>query len=107
MRIKAIDDRIPVVYLSSYGEASRFANDFEDAITIITAFPGYWSEALVAAYEGSDRLAQVISHNEDDLEPEYAEARIELCELLAIDITSAASQLVTTVGACTFRLQNI
>src|SRR5215471_17760574 len=43
-------DKVPVVYLSSYGETSRFAEDFTAALTIVTAFPGYWCDMLVAAH---------------------------------------------------------
>jgi hypothetical protein len=43
-------ERVPVVYLSSYAEASRFAEDFTAALTIVAAFPGYWCDLLVAAH---------------------------------------------------------
>ena len=49
-------DRVPVVYLSSYGETSRFADDFTDALTIVAAFPGYWGDMLMAACKGGDRV---------------------------------------------------
>jgi hypothetical protein len=92
-------DRVPVVYLSSYGEASRFADDFTDALTIVAAFPGYWGDALVAACKGGDRIGRVIPHYEADLEPGYAEARAELSDLLALDLGSASAKLVTAVRA--------
>lgn len=92
-------DRAPVVYLSSYGEASRFADDFTDALTIVAAFPGFWGDALVAACKGGDRVGRVIRHYEADLEPDYAEARAELCDLLALDPASAAAKLVAAVHA--------
>jgi hypothetical protein len=71
-------DRVPVVYLSSYGEASRFAEDFVAALTIVVAFPGYWGDMLVAAHKGDDVLNRALPHYEVDLEPDYAEARDEL-----------------------------
>jgi hypothetical protein len=92
-------DRVPVVYLSSYGEASRFADDFADALTIVAAFPGYWGDMLVAACKGGDRVARAVAHYEADLEPEYAEARAELCDLLGLDPASASAKLVAAVGA--------
>ncbi len=92
-------DRVPVVYLSSYGEASRFADDFTDALTIVAAFPGYWGDMLVGACKGGDRIGPYIAHYEADLEPGYAEARAELCDLLALDVASAAAKLVAAVGA--------
>ena len=51
-------DQVPVVYLSSYGEASRFAKDFTAALTIVVAFPGYWGDVLVAACKGGDRVGR-------------------------------------------------
>jgi hypothetical protein len=92
-------DRVPVVYLSSYGEASRFADDFTDALTIVVAFPGYWGDMLVGACKGGDRIGPYIAHYEADLEPDSAEARAELCDLLALDAASAAAKLVAAVGA--------
>lgn len=92
-------DQVPVVYLSSYGEASRFADDFTDALTIVAAFPGYWVDALVAACKGGDRIGRVIPHNEAQLEPVYAEARSELCDLLGLDPVPAAAKLVAAVVA--------
>lgn len=91
-------DRVPVVYLSSYGEASRFADDFTDALTIVTAFPGYWGDMLVGACKGGDRIGPYIVHYEADLEPGDAEARTELCDLLRLDPASAATKLVAAVG---------
>jgi hypothetical protein len=92
-------DRVPVVYLSSYGEASRFADDFTDALTIVAAFPGYWGDMLVGACKGGDRLGPYMAHYEAQLEAPQAEARTELCELLALDPASAAAKLVAAVGA--------
>ncbi len=92
-------DRVPVVYLSSYGEASRFADDFTDVLTIVVAFPGYWRDVLVAACKGGDRVGRVIPHYEADLEPDCAEARAELCDLLGLDPASASAKLVAAVRA--------
>ena len=92
-------DRVPVVYLSSYGEASRFADDFTAALTIVVAFPGYWGDMLVGACKGGDRIGPYIAHYEANLEPGYAEARAELCDLLGLDSASAAAKLVAAVGA--------
>ena len=92
-------DRVPVVYLSSYGEASRFADNFADALTIVAAFPGYWGDMLVGACKGGDRIGPYIAHYEAQLEPGYAEARAELCDLLALDPASAGDKLVAAVGA--------
>lgn len=89
--------RVPVVYLSSYGEASRFAAEFTDALTIVAAFPGYWGDVLVAACKGGDRVGRVIPHYEADLEPDYAAARTELCDLLGLDPVSAATKFVAAV----------
>jgi hypothetical protein len=86
-----------VVYLSSYGETSRFAEDFDAALTIVTAFPGYWSDMLVAAHKGDEVLARCHSHYEASLEPDYPEARTELCALLGIDPATAAAKLVAAV----------
>lgn len=91
--------RVPVVYLSSYGEASRFADDFLDALTIVVAFPGYWGDVLVAAHKGDEVLQRVLPHNEADLEPDYAEARAELCELLELDPASATVKIAAAVRA--------
>jgi hypothetical protein len=92
-------NQVPVVYLSAYGEASRFADDFTDALTIVAAFPGYWGDALVGACKGGDRVSRYIAHYEADLEPGYAEARAELCDLLALDPATAAAKLVAAVRA--------
>lgn len=92
-------ERVPVVYLSSYGEASRFADDFADALTIVAAFPGYWGDALVGAWKGGDRLARVVAHDEADLEPGHAEGRDELCARLALDPASAPAKLAAAVSA--------
>jgi hypothetical protein len=92
-------DRVPVVYLSSYGEASRFAEDFTDALTIVAAFPGYWGDVLVAAHKSDELLARVIPHYEADLEPDYAEARDELCGLLGLDPAGAVAKIVAAVRA--------
>jgi hypothetical protein len=89
--------RLPVVYLSSYGEASRFADDFTDALTIVVAFPGYWGEVLVAACKGGDRIGGVIPHYEADLEADYGDARAELCDLLGLDPALAAAKVVAAV----------
>ena len=83
--------------LSSYGEASRFAAEFTDALTIVAAFPGYWGDVLVAACKGGDRVGRVIPHYEADLEPDYAAARTELCDLLGLDPVSAATKSVAAV----------
>ena len=45
------DNRIPIVYLSSYGETSRFADDLADALMIVTAFPRYWAMSSRAAHK--------------------------------------------------------
>jgi hypothetical protein len=92
-------DQVPVVYLSSYGEASRFAEDFTAALTIVTAFPGYWCDILVSAHKGKsdDLLDAVIRHYEADLDAECMEARDELCRLLQLNPAVAASQLVAAV----------
>jgi hypothetical protein len=92
-------DQVPVVYLSSYGEASRFAEDFTAALTIVTAFPGYWGDVLVAAHKGDDLVGRVLPHYEADLEPAYVEARAELCDLLGLDTGVAAAKLVAAVRA--------
>src|SRR5262245_46420716 len=55
---QARGDQVPVVYLSSYGEASRFAEDFTAALTIVAAFPSYWGDMLVAAHKGDDVVAR-------------------------------------------------
>jgi hypothetical protein len=92
-------DRVPVVYLSSYGEASRFAEDFTAALTIVTAFPGYWCDMLVAAHKGDEVLGRALPHYEADLESEYTEARDELCDLLGLDPSAATGQLAAAVRA--------
>jgi hypothetical protein len=89
--------RVPVVYLSSYGEASRCAEDFAAALTVVTAFPGYWEDMLVAAHKGDEVLARCLSHNEAKLKPEYAEARDELCAILGIDPAVAPAKLTAAV----------
>lgn len=92
-------EKVPVVYLSSYGEASRFAEDFMAALTIVAAFPGYWSDMLVAAHKGDEVVARSLAHYEADLEPECAEARDELCDLLGLDPPAAAGLLTAAVRA--------
>lgn len=86
-------DQVPVVYLSSYGEASRFAEDFTAALTIVVAFPGYWGDILVAAHKGDEVMGRALPHYEKALDSEYTEAREELCELLGLN-PSAAPRLV-------------
>lgn len=93
------DGRVPVVYLSSYGEASRFAEDFPAALAIAAAFPGYWCDMLVAAHKGKDVVNRSLAHYEAALDPEYADARDELCDLLGLDVTDAAAKLVAAVRA--------
>ena len=92
-------EQVPVVYLSSYGEASRFAEDFTAALTIVTAFPGYWCDMLVAAHKGDEVVARSLAHYEAGLEPDYAEARKELCDLLGLNPAVAAARLVAAVRA--------
>jgi hypothetical protein len=92
-------ERVPVVYLSSYGETSRFAEDFTAALTIVVAFPGYWCDMLVAAHKGKEVLDRALAHYEADLEPEAAEARDELCDLLGLDPRAAAGLLAAAVQA--------
>ncbi len=92
-------DRVPVVYLSSYGEASRFAEDFRAALTIVAAFPGYWGDMLVAAHKGDDLLRRSHAHYEAALEAEYAAARAELCARLGLDPATAPAKLVAAVRA--------
>ncbi len=91
------DNRIPVVYLSSYGEASRFADDFADALTIVTAFPGYWCDVLVAVHKSDALVERVIRGNEADPEPDCVAARAELCALLGLDVAAARTRFVTAV----------
>lgn len=92
-----LEGRVPVVYLSQYGETTRFADDFTDALIIVTAFPSYWCDLLVAAHKGGDRVERVIKGNEEDLDEEYAEAREELRKLLKLDIASAKEKFVVAV----------
>jgi hypothetical protein len=92
-------ERVPVVYLSSYGEASRFAEDFTSALTIVAAFPGYWCDMLVAAHKGDEVLRRAFAHYEADLEPDSARAREELCNLLRLDPQTAAGLLTAAVRA--------
>jgi hypothetical protein len=90
-------ERIPVVYLSSYGETSRFAEDFTAALTIVVAFPGYWGDMLVAAHKGDEVLARSHAHYEAQLEPDAAGARSELCGLLALDPRAAPGLVAAAV----------
>jgi hypothetical protein len=90
-------EQVPVVYLSSYGEASRFAEDFTAALTIVTAFPGYWGDMLVAALKGDEVLSRALAHYEIDLEPECVSARDELCDLLGLDPKAAPALLAAAV----------
>jgi hypothetical protein len=92
-------ERVPVVYLSSYGEASRFAEDFTAALTIVTAFPGYWCDMLVAAHKGAELLGRAHAHYENDLEPDCVEARDELCDMLGLDPQTAPDLLAAAVRA--------
>ncbi len=92
-------DQVPVVYLSSYGETSRFAEDFMAALTIVVAFPGYWGDALVAAHKGDDVMGRALAHYEADLKPRYAAARDELCDILGLDPAVAPAKLVAAVRA--------
>lgn len=92
-------DQVPVVYLSSYGETSRFAEDFTATLVIVTSFPTYWGDMLVAAHKGDEVLARCLSHYEEGLEPECAEARDELCDLLDIDPSIASAKLIAAVRA--------
>jgi hypothetical protein len=92
------ENRIPIVYLSSYGETSRFADDFADALTIVTAFPWYWRDILVAAHKSDALVERVIRGNEEDPEPEGVEARTELSALLGLDLAVARAKFVTAIG---------
>jgi hypothetical protein len=92
-------EQVPVVYLSSYGEASRFAEDFTAALTIVAAFPGYWCDMLVAAHKGKEILDRAPAHYEAQLEPDCARARDELCGLLSLDPQAAAGLLAAAARA--------
>jgi len=91
------ENRIPIIYLSSYGETSRFADDFTDALMLVTAFPWYWRDVLVAAHKGDALVERVIRGNEEDPEPEGVEARTELSALLGLDLAAARAKFVTAV----------
>jgi hypothetical protein len=92
-------EQVPVVYLSSYGEASRFAEDFTAALKIVVAFPGYWGDMLVAAHKGDELLRRSLAHYEADLEPESALARDDLCHLLGLNPQAACGLLAAAVRA--------
>ncbi len=74
-------ERVPVVYFSSYGDASRFAADFTAALAAVAAFPGYGRDMLVAAHKGDEVLGRVPGHYEATVEPDSARVRDELCDL--------------------------
>jgi hypothetical protein len=90
-------EQVPVVYLSSYGTASRFAEDFTAALTVVVAFPGYWGEMLVAAYEGKEGMDAALDHYAAQLDSEYAETRDELCDLLGLNVQAAPGLLAAAV----------
>jgi hypothetical protein len=91
------ENRIPIVYLSSYGETSRFADDFTDALTVVIAFPWYWGDVLVAAHKSDALVERVIRGNENEPEPDCVEARAELSALLGLDLVAALTKFVTAV----------
>jgi hypothetical protein len=86
------EHRTPIVYLSSYGETSRFADDFADALTVVTAFPWYWRDILVAAHMRDALVARVARHTEENPEPGGVEARAELSALLGLDLADARAK---------------
>src|SRR5262249_25742102 len=92
-----LGERVPVVYLSSYGEASRFAADFTAALTVVAAFPGYWCDMLVAAHKGDEVLGRALGHYQRSFEPESPQARGELCALVGLDPRPAAGLLPAAV----------
>jgi hypothetical protein len=83
----------PIVYLSCYGEASRFADSFQDALTIVIAFPTYWGDILVSATKGNDVNKLVVEHYEEGLEQGAKEARLKLCSLLQLRAVNALEML--------------
>lgn len=87
----------PVVYLSSYGETSRFADDFTDALAIVTEFIGYWSDLLVAVHKGDTVVDRVIRQSEEELDEEYVAAREELRDLLGLDLVNIRERFVAAV----------
>jgi hypothetical protein len=92
-------ERDPIAHLSSYAEASRFAEDFTAALTIVAGFPGYWGDVLVAAHKSDDLVGRVITHGEAQIEPECIEARTELSALPGLDLAGAADKVVAAVRA--------
>ena len=96
---QAVGGRVPVVYLSSNGKASRFADDFEGAVTIVAALPYSWYGLLGAAHGGDEVMAGSVRRCEDQIEPESAEALDELRDLLGLDLSGAAARLVAAVRA--------
>lgn len=91
------EGRVPVVYLSSYGETSRFADDFTDALAIVTGFIGYWSDLLVAVHKNDRLVEQVIQRSEEELDEEYVEARTELRDLLGLDLENVRERFIAAV----------
>ncbi|PHR88854.1 MAG: hypothetical protein COA78_36170 [Blastopirellula sp.] len=93
------DDGTPIVYLSQYGEASRFATDMNHTLAIVVAFPGYWCDVLTAVHKNESLVTQVIDRNEatlDDNEP-LSEVRSQLRKLLSITDLNPIPELLKVV----------
>jgi hypothetical protein len=88
----------PIVYLSSYGETARIASSLIQALAIIVAFPGYWTDVLVAAHKSPTLVRRVIEQGEANLEPDSDRARRRLIELLNVDVQMAEQWLLAAVS---------
>jgi hypothetical protein len=86
-----------IVYLSSYGETSRFADDVTDALAIVTEFIGYWSDLLVAVHKDDRVVERIIGQSEENLDEEYVAARAELRDLLGLDLVNIRERFVAAV----------
>lgn len=72
----------PVVFLSSDGEASRFAANLREALAIVVTCPYGWIDALYAAHHGDDRLARALAAAAS----ERTDAQRAACERLRAEL---------------------
>ncbi len=90
----------PIVYLSQYGETSRFASSLEAALSIVASHPSYWCDVLAAGHKSDELMAQVIERYEakiEDVERDAVVARTQLQTTLPIENMDTHAELICAI----------
>ncbi len=93
---QALNGESPIVYLSSYGESSRFADNLADAVRIVLLHPSTWHDALVGAHKSRSLFERIVNSGED-LEADERKSVEDVVKQLGLSLVDIDNRFYASV----------